>query len=205
MQNVPDLFPRLQQQSSKYLSQDPILGDFTVLLTRFVPALAEWAPLGAERFLSLSSSGFFEQCRFFRVLDGFVAQFGINGDPTVQAKYRGAVMKDDPVKHSNERGTVVFATSGKDSRTTQVRCIVDCRIYLQSVKLGSSKGIDFGVYKYHFYRCYMMRLIACLSPGYISEANTVPKRASNIFSDSGCVEAINVWKICRAWRSASQS
>lgn len=58
------------------------------------------------------------------MLDGFVAQFGINGDPAVQAKYRGAVMKDDPVKHSNDRGTVVFATSGKDSRTTQVRYIV---------------------------------------------------------------------------------
>lgn len=120
----------VHSSSTKQFSQDPILADVAVLLTCFVPALAEWAPLGAERFLSLSSSGFFEQCRFFRVLDGFVAQFGINGDPTMQAKYRGAVMKDDPVKHSNERGTVVFATSGKDSRTTQVSFMANFRMYL---------------------------------------------------------------------------
>lgn len=54
---------------------------------------ADWAPLGAARFITLSKAGFFEDCRFFRVLQGFVAQFGINGDPTVQAKYRGANMK----------------------------------------------------------------------------------------------------------------
>ncbi|CBN77817.1 Peptidyl-prolyl cis-trans isomerase, cyclophilin type [Ectocarpus siliculosus] len=80
----------------------------------------DWAPLGAARFILLSKAGFFEDCRFFRVLKGFVAQFGINGDPAVQAKYRGAVMQDDPVTQSNKRGTVVFATSGKNSRTTQL-------------------------------------------------------------------------------------
>ncbi|CAN0411877.1 unnamed protein product, partial [Ectocarpus sp. 12 AP-2014] len=80
----------------------------------------DWAPLGAARFNLLSKAGFFEDCRFFRVLKGFVAQFGINGDPAVQAKYRGAVMQDDPVTQSNKRGTVVFATSGKNSRTTQL-------------------------------------------------------------------------------------
>lgn len=88
---------------------------------------AEWAPIGAERFLTLSSTRFFDDCRFFRVLQGFVAQFGINGDPQVQAQYRTKVLKDDPVKQSNKRGTVVFATSGKDSRTTQVRfACVEC-------------------------------------------------------------------------------
>ncbi|CAM9916066.1 unnamed protein product [Pylaiella littoralis] len=80
----------------------------------------DWAPLGAARFTTLSKAGFFQDCRFFRVLQGFVAQFGINGDPAVQAKYRSANMKDDPVTQSNKRGTLVFATSGKDSRTTQL-------------------------------------------------------------------------------------
>lgn len=83
-------------------------------------AVAEWAPLGAERFVSLAAAGFFDQCRFFRVLQGFVAQFGINGDPAVQARYRSSALVDDPVTQSNIRGSVVFATSGKDSRTTQV-------------------------------------------------------------------------------------
>lgn len=69
----------------------------------------------------MAASNFFDQCRFFRVLQGFVAQFGINGDPSVQAKYRSAKLQDDPVTQSNKRGTVVFATSGKDSRTTQAR------------------------------------------------------------------------------------
>lgn len=88
--------------------------------------------------MSLASTGFFEECRFFRVLKGFVAQFGINGDPTVQAKYRTAGIKDDPVKVSNKRGTVVFATSGKDSRTTQV-CLRVVR-----ARIGEGEGVRRG-------------------------------------------------------------
>lgn len=59
------------------------------------------------------------------MLEGFVAQFGINGDPAVQAEYRTSTIKDDPVTQSNKRGTLVFATSGKDSRTTQVGGVED--------------------------------------------------------------------------------
>ena len=75
---------------------------------------------------SLSSSqeltdiGFWDDCRFFRVLPGFVVQFGINGNPDVQKKWRTANMADDAVKVSNDRGTVVFATAGPNSRTTQL-------------------------------------------------------------------------------------
>jgi peptidyl-prolyl cis-trans isomerase A (cyclophilin A) len=89
-------------------------GDFVVEVTR------AWAPLGADRFYNLVKNGFFDDARFFRVLDGFVAQFGINGDPKVSAVWREATIEDDPVTGSNKRGTLVFATSGKDSRTTQL-------------------------------------------------------------------------------------
>ena len=80
----------------------------------------DWAPLGAERFETLASNSFFENCRIFRVLPGFVAQFGINGDPTIQSKWRSQSLKDDPVKVTNKRGTVVFATAGPNTRTTQI-------------------------------------------------------------------------------------
>jgi peptidyl-prolyl cis-trans isomerase A (cyclophilin A) len=89
-------------------------GSFVVAVTR------AWAPKGADRFYNLVKNGFFDDARFFRVIEGFMVQFGINGDPAVQAHWRGAKIADDPVTQSNKRGTVTFATSGPDSRTTQV-------------------------------------------------------------------------------------
>ena len=63
---------------------------------------------------------FFDDTRLFRVLPGFVSQFGINGNPEVQSRWRSKSIPDDPVKVSNSRGTVVFATAGPNSRTTQI-------------------------------------------------------------------------------------
>src|SRR5437867_2363542 len=80
----------------------------------------DWAPLGADRFYNLVKNGFFDDVRFFRVLDNFMAQFGINGDPAVMSAWRSANLRDDPVKESNKRGYITFATGGPNTRTTQV-------------------------------------------------------------------------------------
>jgi peptidyl-prolyl cis-trans isomerase A (cyclophilin A) len=79
----------------------------------------DWAPLGADRFYNLVRLGFFEDLAFFRVLDRFVAQTGLHGDPAVNTAWRDARIQDDPVKESNTAGMVTFATSGPNSRTTQ--------------------------------------------------------------------------------------
>jgi cyclophilin family peptidyl-prolyl cis-trans isomerase len=80
----------------------------------------EWAPVGADRFYNLVKNGFYDENRFFRVVSGFMVQFGINGNPQVAAPWRSAQIKDDPVKQSNKRGYITFATAGPNSRTTQV-------------------------------------------------------------------------------------
>jgi peptidyl-prolyl cis-trans isomerase A (cyclophilin A) len=80
----------------------------------------DWAPAGADRFSNLVKNGFFDNTRFFRVVSGFMVQFGLNGDPSVSAQWRQARIRDDQVKQSNTRGMVTFATAGPNTRTTQV-------------------------------------------------------------------------------------
>jgi peptidyl-prolyl cis-trans isomerase A (cyclophilin A) len=81
----------------------------------------EWAPLGADRFYNLVKYGFYDEVRFFRVLEGFMAQFGMNGDPSIQRVWSEANFKDDPPKQGNKRGSVTFAkASAPNSRSTQV-------------------------------------------------------------------------------------
>ncbi|HXV86825.1 MAG TPA: peptidylprolyl isomerase [Gemmatimonadales bacterium] len=89
-------------------------GDFTVEVTR------AWAPNGADRFYNLVRNGFYDDARFFRVIQGFMAQFGINADPQISARWRGASIPDDPVVQSNTRGFVTFAMGGPNTRTTQM-------------------------------------------------------------------------------------
>lgn len=79
-----------------------------------------WAPLGADRLHYLASRHFFDGARFFRVLPGFIAQFGLSGVPEVDAAFEELRFADDPVRTANRRGTVVFATAGPNSRTTQL-------------------------------------------------------------------------------------
>jgi peptidyl-prolyl cis-trans isomerase A (cyclophilin A) len=80
-----------------------------------------WAPHGVDRFYNLVKNGFYDDCRFFRIIFGFIAQFGINGDPAISAVWRTATIPDDPVVRSNLRGYISFARHNlADSRTTQL-------------------------------------------------------------------------------------
>jgi len=89
-------------------------GDFVVEVTR------AWAPHGADRFYNLVKNGYYGDGRFFRVVYGFMVQFGINGDPALNAVWRDARIPDDLGQQSNKRGFVTFATAGVNTRTTQV-------------------------------------------------------------------------------------
>ncbi len=90
-------------------------GDFTVTVTR------QWAPIGADRFYTLVKSGFFDGARFFRMVPQFVVQFGIAGDPEVNARWRDANLHDDPVVQSNHPGTIAYAAEqNPNTRSTQV-------------------------------------------------------------------------------------
>ncbi len=80
----------------------------------------DWAPLGADRFFNLVKNGFYDDIRFFRVVPNFMVQFGMHGTPAVQGAWQTATLRDDPVKQSNKRGYMTFATAGPNSRTTQV-------------------------------------------------------------------------------------
>lgn len=88
-------------------------GEITIEVTR------AWSPLGADRFYNLVKAGFFTDIAVFRVISGFMAQFGIHGDPAVSAKWREARINDDPVKQSNLKGYLSYAMAGPNTRTTQ--------------------------------------------------------------------------------------
>jgi peptidyl-prolyl cis-trans isomerase A (cyclophilin A) len=89
-------------------------GDFTITVNR------AWAPLGADRFYSLVKHHYFDNAHFFRVLPNFVAQFGLSAYPPVSAAWEKATIQDDPHSQSNKKGTIVFATAGPNTRTTQL-------------------------------------------------------------------------------------
>ena len=94
---------------------DTSAGEFTVEVHR------DWAPNGADRFYNLVKSGFYDDVRFFRVIENFMVQFGIHGDPAVSSAWRDARIPPDGVDQSNRRGYVTYAMAGSpDTRTTQV-------------------------------------------------------------------------------------
>jgi peptidyl-prolyl cis-trans isomerase A (cyclophilin A) len=89
-------------------------GEVVVDVTR------SWSPNGADRFYNLVKNGFYNECRFFRVVKGFIVQFGISGDPDLSKIWRAANIPDDKGKESNQRGSLTFATAGPNTRTTQL-------------------------------------------------------------------------------------
>lgn len=89
-------------------------GDFVLQVNR------SWSPLGADRFYNLVRAGFFTDAYFFRIVKGFVTQFGIHSNPAISKAWRAANIPDDPVRESNKRGTLSFATAGPNTRTTQI-------------------------------------------------------------------------------------
>lgn len=89
-------------------------GDFVIHVTR------AWAPIGADRFYNLVKHHYFNGAAFFRVLTGFMAQFGLSAYGEVNGAWDKAAIRDDPVKKSNTRGMVTFATAGPNTRTTQL-------------------------------------------------------------------------------------
>lgn len=100
-------------------------GDFTVDVTR------AWAPNGADRLYNLAKIGYYNDVAFFRVIDGFMVQFGIHGDGEVNKAWREARITDDPVKESNQAGYLTFATAGPNTRTTQL-----------FINFGNNQGLD---------------------------------------------------------------
>jgi peptidyl-prolyl cis-trans isomerase A (cyclophilin A) len=104
-ERAPDRF-RVRFETTK--------GLFVVEVTR------EWAPRGADRFYNLVRAGYYDDVAFFRVIEGFMVQFGIHGDPRVNAVWREARIPDDPVTQSNRRGMVTYAMAGPNTRTTQL-------------------------------------------------------------------------------------
>jgi len=94
---------------------DTSKGEFVIEVTR------AWSPIGADHFYNLVKNGYYDNCRFFRVVKDFMVQFGINGNPKLNTIWRSANIKDDPVKQSNSRGYITFAKTGApNSRSTQL-------------------------------------------------------------------------------------
>ena len=122
---VEEAAPAAQEKTAQTSRDDgQVPAEYTVELDTTKGAIVidvrrDWAPKGADRFYERVQKGYFTDVAFFRVISGFMAQVGISGDPALNAEWRTKRIPDDPVKASNSRGTVTFATSGPDSRTTQ--------------------------------------------------------------------------------------
>lgn len=113
----PLLYPKslAEEAPPRFLARfETTAGTFVVDVHR------DWAPRGADRFYTLVSNGYYDDTRIYRVVDGFMAQWGIHGDPLVDYQWQDETLTDDPVRTSNTRGRVAFAKGGAHSRTTEI-------------------------------------------------------------------------------------
>jgi cyclophilin family peptidyl-prolyl cis-trans isomerase len=122
-QNTADIDPLLDPSSAVWQESAPDTFVVTVETTEGIfsmEVVREWAPIGADRFYNLVRNGFYDDSRFYRVVPGFIVQFGLPGNPEVTRHWLDATIADDPVNASNIRGTIAYAMTGPDTRTTQV-------------------------------------------------------------------------------------
>ena len=113
----PLLYPKSLHETAPETfraSFETTAGDFTIEVRR------EWAPLGADRFYNLVKNGFYDDQRIYRVVEGFMVQFGIHGDPLVDYQWHDELLLDDPVVATNSRSRVSFAKGGANSRTVEI-------------------------------------------------------------------------------------
>ena len=80
----------------------------------------EWGPIGADRFYNLARLGYYDDARFHRVNKNYIAQFGLHGDPAVNAAWKEHPVMDDPPRSLNQRGTFAFAMKAPNTRNTQI-------------------------------------------------------------------------------------
>lgn len=112
-------------QKAPAAAKPPIPGVYKVKLETtkgdmIVEVRKEWAPRAAERFYELVEAGYYDEAKFYRVIRGFIAQFGIAADPRKGAMYRDLKFMDEPLKLSNRKGTLAFAQNGPHTRSVQV-------------------------------------------------------------------------------------
>ena len=111
-QEGPD--PKTPAPDSFRVAFETSKGQFDVM------ARKAWAPIGVDRFYTLVQNKYFDDVRFFRVVKGFVAQFGMSGQPKLTEEWQRRCMADEPVQHGNSRGTMSFARGGPGTRSAQL-------------------------------------------------------------------------------------
>lgn len=153
-----------------FTAPDSFLVAFVTTKGRFdVMARSHWAPVGTERFYELVHRRFYDSVYFHRVVKGFVAQFGMSGNPAVGRAWGGRRLVDEPVRQGNKRGTLSFARGGPNTRTTQLFVNL-----ADNARLDTSGTVGFPAFAEVVSG---MAVVDSLNPEYASAPNNVPDSA----------------------------